>query len=200
MGNRRGLGLWDFDGTLYRGDSFLGFLRFTFAATPRYWRYLHFIPTFAAWKLGLLSAGSAKERLFGLFFKGWTHQRFMEEAGRFQEKVHPARLDPKAVAEVHRLRNLGYRQVIVSATMEELLGITARQLGMELIGTRVEVVGGRLTGRFATPNCAGAEKVVRLRALLDPAAFSEVVAFGDSPGDQEMLALADRPGYRVFGR
>ncbi|AGY92580.1 hypothetical protein SPICUR_08125 [Spiribacter curvatus] len=55
---------------------------------------------------------------------------------------------------------------------------------------------GRLTGELAGPNCRGAEKVVRLRALLDPAAYHPIYAYGDTAGDTEMLALADHATYR----
>jgi phosphatidylglycerophosphatase C len=57
--------------------------------------------------------------------------------------------------------------------------------------------GDRVTGAFAGPNCRGEEKVRRLRV-----AFGDGVrlaaAYGDTSGDAEMLAIADKPGFRVF--
>ncbi len=51
------------------------------------------------------------------------------------------------------------------------------------------------TGDLDGPNCRGAEKVHRLHAWLDEhhggRCGVEVVAYGDSPGDRELLADAD---------
>ena len=68
-----------------------------------------------------------------------------------------------------------------------------------VIGTKVESANGRLTGRFLTPNCYGAEKVRRLKETL-PCLVSDrshyyVIAYGDSRGDKEMFAYADESHY-----
>ncbi|HEY8003478.1 MAG TPA: haloacid dehalogenase-like hydrolase, partial [Phenylobacterium sp.] len=56
---------------------------------------------------------------------------------------------------------------------------------------------GRATGGFATPNCRGPEKVVRLKAAFGDG-LALKAAYGDTSGDREMLALAEIQGYRVF--
>ena len=51
--------------------------------------------------------------------------------------------------------------------------------------------------RLTTPNCYGAQKVVRINSWLaerHPDAVRDefrIVAYGDSRGDREMLAMAD---------
>jgi phosphatidylglycerophosphatase C len=59
---------------------------------------------------------------------------------------------------------------------------------------------GRLTGRLVGANCRGAEKARRVRAWLSEHGLddAELWAYGDSAGDDELLALADRP-LRVDG-
>jgi phosphatidylglycerophosphatase C len=59
---------------------------------------------------------------------------------------------------------------------------------------------GMLTGAVVGgSNCRGAGKVERLRAWLDtrfgPGADVELWAYGDSAGDEELLALADHPTW-----
>ena len=62
------------------------------------------------------------------------------------------------------------------------------------------MVEGRLTGRFLTKNCYGAEKVNRLReVLVAPREEYYIVAFGDSRGDKELLAYADKGYFKPFG-
>jgi phosphatidylglycerophosphatase C len=59
---------------------------------------------------------------------------------------------------------------------------------------------GRLTGRLVGANCRGAEKARRTREWLraNGLAGAELWAYGDSSGDDELLALADHP-LRVDG-
>jgi phosphoserine phosphatase len=59
---------------------------------------------------------------------------------------------------------------------------------------------GLLTGRLLGANCRGPEKARRVRAWISDAGLEGAVlwAYGDSPGDAELLAAADRP-VRVDG-
>ena len=50
---------------------------------------------------------------------------------------------------------------------------------------------GVLTGAFATPNCKGEEKVVRLRKRFPSLADTLIEAWGDSADDIPMLTQAD---------
>ena len=60
--------------------------------------------------------------------------------------------------------------------------------------------GGVLTGRLSGANCRGPEKARRVREWLAGAGLdgAELWAYGDSPGDAELLAMADHP-VRVDG-
>jgi phosphatidylglycerophosphatase C len=50
---------------------------------------------------------------------------------------------------------------------------------------------GIATGNLDGPNCRGPEKVTRLHEWLGDRSTVNVVAYGDSAGDREMLADAD---------
>lgn len=68
-----------------------------------------------------------------------------------------------------------------------------------VLGTKVEVdAAGCLTGRFATPNCYGPEKVRRIEAVWPHREQYDVSAFGDSRGDKEMLDYADQGYFKPF--
>lgn len=84
--------------------------------------------------------------------------------------------------------------------------------GVRVLGTQIEVIDGRLTGKFKSNNCYGEEKVHRIcEALTTTAAYAygtpslsfdrtqyDIEAFGDSRGDKEMLAFADKGHYKPF--
>ena len=69
---------------------------------------------------------------------------------------------------------------------------------MEVLGTQIEVEDGKLTGRFKSNNCYGAEKVRRIQEAISDRSLYEIEAFGDSRGDKEMLAFADQGHYKPF--
>jgi len=69
---------------------------------------------------------------------------------------------------------------------------------LELIGTMLEVVAGKLTEKFATKNCYGAEKLSRVRAEFPLDDYSFVYAYGDSAGDKGILDIADVKFYCCF--
>ena len=73
-------------------------------------------------------------------------------------------------------------------------------LGMDgVICTEMEARHGALTGRMATPNCHGPEKVRRLQAWLASRGMQQAVvlhAYGDSSGDVPLLNLADYAHYQ----
>ena len=69
----------------------------------------------------------------------------------------------------------------------------------QVLGTKLEVRDGKLTGRFLTPNCYGQEKVNRLKQVLnEPRQAYSIKAFGDSRGDKELLEYADQGHYKPF--
>ena len=86
--------------------------------------------------------------------------------------------------------------VIVSASFELYVEPLGRLLGVDgVLATRLATDAGRFTGDLDGPNCRGPEKVRRLHAWLDEhhggRRAVELVAYGDSPGDRELLADAD---------
>jgi phosphatidylglycerophosphatase C len=91
----------------------------------------------------------------------------------------------------------GHRVVLVSASYELYLDRLGERLGVDaVIGTRLVKHDGILTGSLDGGNCRGATKRVRLHRWLDEHAGGragvELWAYGDSAGDSEMLADADR--------
>lgn len=91
--------------------------------------------------------------------------------------------------------------VLVSASLDAYLEPLGDLLEVDaVLCTRLESVDGRVTGEIVGQNCRGPEKVVRLKEW----AISSGLhgdnwlshAYGDSSGDDEMLAMAREP-FRV---
>lgn len=191
------LALFDFDGTLTTSDTFLEFIRFCCGAPRLCLGLALFSPLLVLMKLRLYPNGRAKERLFAYFFRGLAETQFDARCRDFCRLRLPRLLRPSMLREARRLREEGFTLCIVSASIDRWIRPWAAACGFDrIIATELEVRDSHLTGRFLTPNCYGPEKVRRLRAAYPARSACRVVAYGDSRGDEEMLAWADE-GIRV---
>ena len=124
----------------------------------------------------------------------------VDAAGRqFAERVASSWLRDDVATTLEEHRRNGAHVALVSASYEAyLIPLAARLGGADVIGTRLAVDSdGRCTGALDGGNCRGAAKVVRLHRWLDERfggrANVTLWAYGDSPGDEPMLADADHP-------
>ena len=195
------LHVFDFDGTLTRRDSFLALIRSRAGWSRMLLGLLIYSPWLVLMKLRLYSNEKAKQRVFAHFFKGMTTQAFNGECRKMAES-NSDMMRPAALARLKELQDSGLRVLIVSASAPDWVRcFFPADMPLTIVGTELEVAGNRLTGRFATRNCYGAEKVRRLEAVLDkPRSNYYIVAYGDSRGDKELLDYADEGYYKPFER
>lgn len=207
--NMKKLYLFDFDGTLTTADTLLCFIRHACGT----WRFAVgfalFSPLLVLMKLGLYPNWRAKQRLFAWYFRGTRADDFDTACRRFAaDNTHLLR--PDTIDILRRALADGDTVAVVSASIDNWVRPFIEPLAADgismpcVLGTRVEVgADGRLTGRFATRNCYGPEKVSRILGhypdLAAHRADYHVTAYGDSRGDREMLTFADEP-YLVRGR
>lgn len=185
------LAIYDFDGTLIHGDSFIMFARKA-AGRRFYIALLRALPHILAWKAGLISGGVAKEKLFSYLFRGMPRSEWLKKCDDFADSID--RSVRRTTAEtLERDRSDGFMPVILTASPADWVRPWAHRAGIEcVIGTEVETdSAGLLTGRFATPNCHGKEKVNRLLQTFPRAADCTTRAYGDSPSDKYILDFAD---------
>lgn len=195
----RPLVAFDFDGTLTDRDSFRAFLAWRSGPLRHGVDLLRLIPSGAAW-LRDHDRGRLKRAMVARFLAGVSRGDLEQSAAEFAARRSRGLLRPDAVRCWRRWQAQGARLLIVTASPEITVAPFARGLGADtLIGTRLAFdAAGRATGDLDGPNCRGAEKVARIRALFGPDVRLEA-AYGDSDGDNEMLALAEEAGMKVFG-
>lgn len=189
---------FDFDGTLTVRDSFMAFLKWR-AGPGRFALGLVKLAPSALAYLFHRDRGRIKQAAVREFLRGVPRKQLEAEAGEFAERSSRSLLRPDAVAAWKRWRGEPVRLVIVTASPDLIVAPFARELGADaLLGTELAFdPEGRVTGDFATPNCRGPEKVVRLNAAFGPD-LEVKAAYGDTSGDREMLAMAETAGYQVF--
>jgi len=194
----RALALFDFDGTLTKIDSLPDFIKFAVGKKSYYFGLLLLSPILVLYKLKVIPNDAAKERLLGYFFQGWDNHTFQELADNYSLQQLNNIIRPEAMKRLIWHQKQGHKVVIVSASMECWLRGWCNKNKIELIATVLEVSQGKLTGRFASKNCNGLEKVYRVQLALDLSLYGCIYVYGDSQGDQDMLGLADKAYYRSF--
>ena len=195
----RPLAVFDFDGTLTVRDSLLPFL-FGAQSRVRLGRAaLLSAPDLLALAVRLRRREDVKERIFVHLFEGMPVDEFERRAVSFALGQVPALLRPRAVERLRWHQRHGHQTVIASASLEAYLRPWARLERVDaVVGTRLEVRGGRVTGRLDGPNCSGVEKVRRITERLGPLEGRELYVYGDSEGDRALLAVATHAAYRPF--
>lgn len=192
------LALFDFDGTITRKDSFLGFLKHSFPPSAIWRGIIALSPWLAGYKLGFVSPGSLKEKVMTRFFRGSPVAELERMGEKYAAEALPHNIRNSAIEKINEHITTGDRVVIVSASVEHYIEPFASGLGVDLIATGLELRDGLLTGKLSGPNCRGPEKVRRIKEAYDLEEFSSIYAYGDSAGDREMLALADYRFYKHF--
>ena len=179
---------FDFDGTLTTRDTLIAFIRYA-CGTPRFLLgFLLHAPLLVLMKLRLYSNGKAKQRLFSWFFRGMPIETFDTLCQSFAS-THRHLLRPETVRLLQQALSEGSEVLVVSASIDNW--VQPFFPTVTVLGTQIEVIDGRLTGRFLTPNCYGQEKVRRILALHPDRSAYRLTAYGDSRGDRELLAFAD---------
>ena len=179
---------FDFDGTLTTRDTLIAFIRYT-CGTPRFlFGFLLHAPLLVLMKLRLYSNGKAKQRLFSWFFRGMPIETFDALCQSFAS-THRHLLRPETVRLLQQALSEGSEVLVVSASIDNW--VQPFFPAVTVLGTQIEVIDGRLSGRFLTPNCYGQEKVRRILALHPDRSAYRLTAYGDSRGDRELLAFAD---------
>ncbi len=198
LGGPRGVAAFDFDGTITRRDTLLGFLVHVAGWTRVAAAVATTGPSLAGVAVGRGSRDDAKELLLTRVLGGRSGAEITAAGAAYAARLLERRpFRPEVLARLARHRALGHRVVVVSASLAEYVVPVVTPLGVhDVLASRLELdPAGRVTGRLLGGNMRAARKAEALRSLLGPEPV-ELWAYGDSDGDAELLALADHP-HRV---
>lgn len=185
--------VFDFDGTITTRDTLIEFIRFAKGNRALFCGFLLHAPLLVAFKLGIYPNWKAKQKIFSYFFKGMKKTDF-EQLGREFSNVVDSFLKQSQIEKMEEHLSLGHRVYVITASIEDWVAPWCVKHGVSnVLGTKIEVSQDEvLTGRFLTKNCFGQEKVNRLLEKEPDRNNYFLFAYGDSRGDKEMLAFADK--------
>lgn len=182
------MNVYDFDGTIYDGDSSVDFYLFCLKKQPDIVRYfVKQIYGMVLYKFKIISKTRMKEYFF-CFLKGTSNvedviEQFWNNYRRKIKNWYIVRHQDK--------------DVVISASPEFLLEKICRELGIKtLIASRVDI----RTGKFLGKNCRGEEKVVRFFEKYPDEKIDDF--YSDSISDLPFAQLAENPfwvhGDQIF--
>lgn len=199
----KSIAVFDFDKTLTRCDSFLPFLFYFNGFWKTTYSLLLLTPDFIRYLFGRLSRQNIKEKIIERFIAGRQYRDIQSLGEAYAEKKLDKYLRTEAMRRLSWHQSQGHRCILVSASFEFYLSPWARRHGFEeVLASRLELTpSGYVTGNLLGLNCWGPEKKNRLTDYLEHtlgAKDQDLYVYGDSRGDQEILAMADYPFYRRF--
>ena len=194
---KRKLYLFDFDGTLTKKDTLFDFLKFSFSKAYSI-NYLLFIPLFVFSKLKIIDTGKVKEMFISKFMKGLSSSEIKHLAQMYFEQNHKSLIHSKADQYIKEINNYNDK-FIVSASLDCWIQPFADYYGMGLIATKAEFDDqGLFTGKFASNNCNNQEKKYRIEREIDLTFYDEIIAFGDTKGDEAMFSISTQSNFKYF--
>ncbi len=191
------ISVFDFDGTLLKGDSLLIAARQSNKEILFLWYLLRIVPYYFKYKLNLLSTKKFKEKFIEIF-----NLCSIDQSTKIKEKVKTqiiSRIEPKALDRLYWHKKKGDRVIICSASPNFILEPIADYLKVELVCTEFMKKNGILIPKIKGENCKGVEKVLKLEKFLNNKLSDlDIEAYGDSAGDQQLLEISKKPHYRDF--
>lgn len=172
---------FDFDGTLYDGDSSIDFFLYCLKNHPICMRAL---PQLGVGALRYLAKQSTVEEFKSNFF---FFIRFLDDS---DQVVHSFWSNNLRKLKDNVVNRMSKGDLIISASPSFLLKEPAEYLGAHLIATEVDMD----TGRVLNKNCKGDEKIARCKQLKIEMPFEE--AYSDSLFDLPLFN-ASHQGYLV---
>jgi len=199
VSDKPGLAVFDFDGTITNGDTFLDFARFSIGTPLLLLKIIGGSFYTALRILQTRSFSEGKEVLFGAIFAHVEESYFLEKTRRYSLEQLPRLIKPQALKKIDWHKSQGHTLVILTASVDSWIKPWAEKNNFTyVIATELEIIDGRLTGKFKTKNCVGKEKARRIIQAFPNLRDYSVYGYGNSRQDSYFLDLVDYPFMRSF--
>ncbi len=197
---RRTIAAYDFDGTITTCDTFVDFTIFSKGHFRALFAFILFSPLIIATKLHIYPNWKAKQRIFQHLFRGIKISDFNQMCKNYYDKRHNRIIRKSAMESIQEHVQKNDTIVIISASISNWVRPFANALDIpHVLCTEIDTdMDGFISGQFATNNCYGSEKVKRLLQYFPDRESYQLISYGDSAGDKELLNFSDKAFYKSF--
>ena len=191
--SRIAIAIFDLDGTLVRGDTFVKYIAGFLMRRPiRLFRCVVLLGVIVGFVRGLVTAAQIKERILIAALGGSDRTEIRRYTDEFLIRLIPEGMSKRGLNVLERHRNLGDTLVLLSASPDVYVVELGRRLGFhEVICTKVQWNGERFSGKLCSPNIKGEEKVQCFLKIRRCFAEAIVVAYADHISDVPLLRAVD---------
>lgn len=192
MTDKKRIAVFDLDGTLTTKDTFVQFAFFSRGWLRTLFVFGCYCPLIILMKLRICDNGKVKQRIFSSLYKGMDINQFRQLGRVFSNRIDTF-TNYDTLAKLYNHQRNGDMIIVNTASINEWVCPWCEKNNInKVIATEVEIIDNKLSGRFSTPNCYGKEKVFRLYKELNDLSIYNITVYGDSRGDNEIMAIADQ--------
>ncbi len=184
--------LFDFDGTLTTKDSFIAFAEFTSGKKKVAGLYYKHLFKVIGYRMGLYDGGKLKEAILTDLYKGKSEVEMIELGQSFYDNEMTKILRSDTLEKFNQHKSNEDEICLVSASLDVWLKPFCDTHNIKLICTEMAFNNGTCTGKLATPNCNHEEKKKRVLEEYQLSNYDEIIAYGDSKGDEFLFELAHK--------
>jgi len=199
--DKKEITIYDFDHTLYRGDTVIDFWLFTVLHYPLAIIYLPYqLGFFFGYIIKKVETGRFKEAF--LSFINLIPSRKLKMLIALFWKSRRKKINHEVYKAIQKDREHSLYPVCISASPKFLLHDIVKELGIvTLISTDFLKQGEKQTNMMVSPNCKGEEKLRRLKKWAKEEGIDIVVkkVMSDSSADLPLYALAESSYYMYKG-
>ena len=179
--------LFDFDGTLYKKDSMIDFLKHLHNNIFKYYFLnLLFLPVWFLKALRFINIETYKSIFLKIHLKNYSEKKIFNCSKFFSKKIYK-NLFPGAK---EYLKSIDGEKCIISSSVDIWMDDISKELGVELICTE-SVFKNKKFDRI-NKNCNYSQKLIRVKEKYDLNFFDNIFIFGNSKGDYEMYKLGTK--------
>jgi HAD superfamily hydrolase (TIGR01490 family) len=184
--------LFDMDGTITNGDTFIKFILFDNGIIRVVIAFIIAMCQFS------FSKSVLKENVFSFLYRGKRIGPVLEAGERFCSDILPDMLKRSALNRITWHKEQEHNIFIVTASSSIWLSFWCNIMNIDLISTEFEVDTGIFTGKYSGKNCKHEEKLIKIRQIEGFSDYSTIYAYGNSKDDIPMLSIATHRYYDVF--
>ena len=203
--NEARVALFDLDGTLVTSHLWLGIVKRNLKTKENlfstFWYILSHLGLAPFWKMRIVST-EKYYRSWGedlaLLIKGIEVDRAKEIFNWLSNEYLLPTLKKSVFEKLKKHQKDGCLTILTSGSFQELLQIIARRLGIDFaIGTELEIVKNKFSGKIIHPFCFGKGKAERVKSFLSKNGLKvnlkDSFAYSDSFFDLPILEMVGNP-------